>query len=83
MMNDIYYILIYIDIYVEKIIPSFSKTTNCFATGTDSPVNKASSASKLEIKNNLVSAGTESPVSIANISPGTISYFDFGYFFKE
>lgn len=42
-----------------------------FSTGTDSPVNDASSIFKLELCTNLKSAGTISPDSSSTISPGT------------
>ena len=50
-----------------------SKMVTSFSTGTDSPVNAASSIFKLFASNKRKSAGTTSPASNKTMSPGTNS----------
>ena len=50
-----------------------SKTTNSFSTGTDSPVNAASSIFSELTSIKRISAGTTSPASNKSMSPGTNS----------
>ena len=52
---------------------SFSSTSGCFSTGTDSPVIEDSCMLMLWASVILMSAGTMSPTSSSTRSPGTTS----------